>query len=52
MSGVLSLAALGAQIKVADRPVTQQGLGGVKTAGAKGPARQVQDKSFFLGLLR
>lgn len=45
------LVALGAQIKVADRPVTQQGLGGMKT-GAKGPNRQVQDKSYFLGLLR
>ena len=28
-------AALGSQIKVADRPVTQQGLGGMKT-GARG----------------
>ncbi|XP_064385371.1 intraflagellar transport protein 74 homolog [Halichondria panicea] len=51
-AGAAAIGALGAQIKVADRPVTQQGLGGVKTAGAKGPARQVQDKSFFLGLLR
>ncbi|KAM8962173.1 intraflagellar transport protein 74 homolog [Pelodytes ibericus] len=45
-SGVLS-----AQIKVADRPVTQQGLSGMKT-GMKGPQRQILDKSYFLGLLR
>ena len=43
--------ALGAQIKVADRPVTQQGLGGMKT-GAKGPVRQVQDRSYYMTLLR
>ncbi|XP_069780792.1 intraflagellar transport protein 74 homolog [Narcine bancroftii] len=42
---------LSAQIKVADRPVTQQGLSGMKT-GMKGPHRQVLDKSYFLGLLR
>ena len=47
----MCIVALGAQIKVADRPVTQQGLGGMKT-GAKGPNRQVQDRSYFLGLLR
>ena len=36
-SSIYSLvsAALGSQIKVADRPVTQQGLGGMKT-GARG----------------
>ncbi|KAM5194581.1 intraflagellar transport protein 74 homolog [Mantella aurantiaca] len=45
-SGVLS-----AQIKVADRPVTQQGLIGMKT-GMKGPQRQIMDKSYFSGLLR
>ncbi|XP_067839578.1 intraflagellar transport protein 74 homolog [Heptranchias perlo] len=42
---------LSAQIKVADRPVTQQGLSGMKT-GMKGPQRQILDKSYFLGLLR
>ncbi|NP_001089269.1 intraflagellar transport 74 L homeolog [Xenopus laevis] len=42
---------LSAQIKVADRPVTQQGLSGMKTA-MKGPQRQIMDKSYFLGLLR
>lgn len=45
-SGVLS-----SQIKVADRPVTQQGLSGMKT-GIKGPQRQILDKSYYLGLLR
>lgn len=42
---------LNAQIKVADRPVTQQGLRGIKT-GSKGPNRQVQDRSYYVGLLR
>ncbi|XP_056289849.1 intraflagellar transport protein 74 homolog [Pseudoliparis swirei] len=45
-TGVLS-----AQIKVTDRPVTQQGLSGMKT-GMKGPQRQILDKSYYLGLLR
>ncbi|XP_008436704.1 intraflagellar transport protein 74 homolog isoform X2 [Poecilia reticulata] len=42
---------LSAAIKVADRPVTQQGLSGMKT-GMKGPQRQILDKSYYLGLLR
>uniref|UniRef100_A0A8C4WM63 Intraflagellar transport 74 n=1 Tax=Gopherus evgoodei TaxID=1825980 RepID=A0A8C4WM63_9SAUR len=42
---------LSSQIKVADRPVTQQGLSGMKT-GVKGPQRQIMDKSYYLGLLR
>ncbi|XP_072553364.1 intraflagellar transport protein 74 homolog [Salminus brasiliensis] len=42
---------LSAQIKVTDRPVTQQGLSGMKTVG-KGPQRQILDKSYYLGLLR
>uniref|UniRef100_A0AAQ5YK72 Intraflagellar transport 74 homolog n=1 Tax=Amphiprion ocellaris TaxID=80972 RepID=A0AAQ5YK72_AMPOC len=42
---------LSAQIKVTDRPVTQQGLSGMKT-GIKGPQRQILDKSYYLGLLR
>ncbi|CAG0914290.1 unnamed protein product [Notodromas monacha] len=43
-----------AQVNVVDRPITQQGLGGLKTAGktGRGPNRQVQDKSYFMGLLR
>ncbi|XP_033028837.1 intraflagellar transport protein 74 homolog isoform X2 [Lacerta agilis] len=42
---------LSSQIKVADRPVTQQGLSGMKT-GMKGPQRQIMDKSYYLGVLR
>ncbi|KAK4816561.1 hypothetical protein QYF61_017951 [Mycteria americana] len=42
---------LPSQIKVADRPVTQQGLSGMKTA-VKGPQRQIMDKTYYLGLLR
>ena len=44
--------ALSAQVTVADRPMTQQGLGGVKTSAGRGPQRQIQDKTYFLGLLR
>lgn len=43
--------ALNAQINVVDRPMTQQGLGGMKT-GVKGPQRQVQDRTYYLGLIR
>ncbi|XP_007890761.1 intraflagellar transport protein 74 homolog isoform X1 [Callorhinchus milii] len=49
--GLMPGGLLSAQIKVADRPVTQQGLSGMKT-GMKGPQRQILDKSYFLGLLR
>ncbi|XP_055885868.1 intraflagellar transport protein 74 homolog [Biomphalaria glabrata] len=42
--------ALNAQVTVVDRPTTQHGLGGMKTA-AKG-GRLVQDKSYYLGLVR
>ncbi|XP_013802147.2 intraflagellar transport protein 74 homolog [Apteryx mantelli] len=42
---------LSSQIKVADRPVTQQGLSGMKM-GMKGPQRQIMDKTYYLGLLR
>ncbi|XP_042730139.1 intraflagellar transport protein 74 homolog [Lagopus leucura] len=45
-SGILS-----PHIKVADRPVTQQGLSGMKT-GMKGPQRQIMDRTYYLGLLR
>ena len=37
-------------ISVSDRPVTGQGIAGMKTA--IGPGRQVQDSSFYIGLLR
>ncbi|CAM9299562.1 unnamed protein product [Discosporangium mesarthrocarpum] len=43
--------ALSQEVKVTDRPVTQQGMSGMKTA-AGGPGRQVQDSSFFIGVLR
>eukprot|EP00163_Fabomonas_tropica_P027097 TRINITY_DN512_c0_g1_i6.p1 TRINITY_DN512_c0_g1~~TRINITY_DN512_c0_g1_i6.p1 ORF type:complete len:402 (-),score=123.30 TRINITY_DN512_c0_g1_i6:125-1330(-) len=42
---------LSTQVAVADRPVTQQGMMGVRTA-TQGPGRQVQDKSYFVGQLR
>ncbi|XP_060065256.1 intraflagellar transport protein 74 homolog [Ylistrum balloti] len=45
--------ALNAQVKVVDRPMTQQGLGGMKTGiKGSGPQRQVQDRTYFLGLIR
>ena len=42
--------ALGTTVNVSGRPVTQQGMRGMKTA--QGPARQVQDSSYYLGVLR
>lgn len=48
---LLTCVVLNSQIKVADRPVTQQGLRGIKT-GSQGPNRQVQDRSYYMGLLR
>jgi len=38
-------------VNVSDRPVTQQGMSGMKTAG-QGPGRQVQDPSYYIGVLR
>lgn len=38
-------------ISVADRPVTQQGMMGMKL-GAQGPGRQIADKSYYMGQLR
>lgn len=43
-------ASLATQVKVSDRPMTQQGLGGMKTARPQG--RVVMDHSFFLGAIR
>lgn len=43
--------ALASSVQVADRPMTQQGLTGVKT-GALGPQRQVLDASYYSGVLR
>lgn len=43
---------LNTQIKIANRPISQQGLAtGIKTA-SKLPNRQIQDKSYYMGLLR
>ncbi|XP_033108162.1 intraflagellar transport protein 74 homolog isoform X2 [Anneissia japonica] len=42
---------LDSKINVVDRPTTQQGLGGMRTA-KKGPQRVVMDRSYYLGLLR
>ncbi|KAF2361531.1 hypothetical protein FHG87_007710 [Trinorchestia longiramus] len=49
--GLTTARGLNTPINVVDRPITQQGLTGMKT-GARTPARQVQDKSYFLGVLR
>lgn len=42
---------LNTNVNIADRPVTQQGMAGLRTASA-GKGRQVQDVSYYLGLLR
>ena len=47
MSGV----GLNTNMNISDRPVTQQGLSGMRTAG-NGPQRQIQDNSYYLTLLR
>lgn len=44
-------------VQVADRPITQQGLTGIRTgatgtSSGRGPQRQFQDKSYFMGVLR
>ncbi|XP_018024266.1 intraflagellar transport protein 74 homolog [Hyalella azteca] len=49
--GLTTTRGLNTPINVVDRPITQQGLTGMKT-GARAPARQVQDKSYFMGVLR
>jgi len=38
-------------MNIAERPTTQQGLSGMRTAGM-GPSRQIQDNSYYLTLLR
>merc|ERR1719482_2003271 len=47
MSGV----GLNTNMNISERPVTQQGLSGMRTAGM-GPQRQIQDNSYYLTLLR
>lgn len=39
------------EVKVADRPMTMQGMGGMKT-GSLGPKRQIYDKSYYMSELR
>jgi len=43
---------MSAAMNISDRPVTQQGLSGMKTASGLGPSRQIQDNSYYLQLLR
>ncbi|XP_063241513.1 intraflagellar transport protein 74 homolog [Bacillus rossius redtenbacheri] len=42
----------GAQVSVLERPVTQQGLSGLRPPTRAPQARQVQDKRYFQGLLQ
>ncbi|XP_049762746.1 intraflagellar transport protein 74 homolog isoform X2 [Schistocerca cancellata] len=42
----------GAQLNVVDRPVTQQGLTGLRTASRGPQKRQVEDKRYFEGILQ
>jgi len=48
MSGV----GMTTNMSIAERPVTQQGLSGMRTAAGMGPQRQIQDNSFYLTQLR
>ena len=44
---------LATDVQVAERPVTQQGMAGMRTGlKSAGPGRQVQDLSYYMGLLR
>ncbi|CAL8067937.1 unnamed protein product [Calicophoron daubneyi] len=49
--GGAGAATLNTSVRVEDRPITQQGLSGLKNA-VRGPRRQIEDKSYFLGVLR
>ncbi|VDD75262.1 unnamed protein product [Mesocestoides corti] len=49
--GGVPSATLNADLRIEDRPITQQGLEGLKT-GVKGPRRQIEDRSYFIGVLR
>jgi hypothetical protein len=42
---------LSASVNVSDRPVTGQGVMGMKTQG-QGPGRLVEDAAYYVGLLR
>ena len=50
MQGVDSIG-MNANLGLQDRPITQQGIGGIKT-GNKGPQRQFYDRSYFLNELK
>lgn len=52
-AGPINTSGVGMQtsMNISDRPVTQQGLSGMRTAG-NGPARQIQDNSYYLQILR
>jgi intraflagellar transport protein 74 len=45
------LGPLNTNIQVAERPVTQQGMMGMKPI-SQGPGRQIQDRSYYMGELR
>lgn len=47
----VGVGALNSQLTIVDRPTTQQGLVTVKT-GVRGPQRQVQDETYYLGVIR
>ena len=51
-SGVGVGIGLDTNVQVSERPVTQQGMVGLKPVKPLGPSRQVYDKSFFLSELR
>lgn len=44
-------ASLGRNLHVEERPVTQQGMAGMK-GGRQGPGRQILDKSYYMNMLR
>ncbi|CAM9166558.1 unnamed protein product [Chrysoparadoxa australica] len=44
--------ALSADLKVSERPVTQQGMMGMKTSSGGGHGRLVQDGTFYIGILQ
>ena len=46
-----NIGGLGTNIKLTDRPVTQQGLTGMRTAN-KGPQRSIYDRTYFLNRLK
>lgn len=39
------------KVNVVDRPMTNHGVGGMKTA-AQGPGRQIYDRTYYMNLLK